>query len=72
MGDSEKHLKKYYMASKACPHLFCEECGSSIGPDLTVVTEHLGEDPRFALNVRILMLSSGRSGWGLLHGSADR
>lgn len=55
IGDSQEHMKKYYMANKVCPHFFCENCGSSIGPDLTVVAQHMGGDPRFALNVSMQM-----------------
>ncbi|KAF1346286.1 Mss4-like protein, partial [Delphinella strobiligena] len=54
MGDSEKHIKKYYMASKSNPHYFCEHCGSSIGTDLAVLPEYLMGDSRFALNVRMI------------------
>lgn len=54
MGESEKHMKKYYMATESNPHYFCENCGSSIGTDLVLLPEPLMGDPRFALNVSIV------------------
>lgn len=52
--DSEQKLRKYFAATKRFPHLFCGECGSSIGCDLSGLGALMGTDEkqdRLGLNV---------------------